>query len=164
MRLPTVSDTLAVTTFRLAGVSDIDRMVVLFQMFFAESVLPTYGLEYDPKAMHDWLEDAIETGRLPHIIAIDNETGAVVGSIAYALSRQYTSRPIAEMDKFYVLPSWRGSAIGNLLLTFAIDAAKGDGAAVLRAGVSSGLKASHNLFRKFGFVETPHSILFVKEL
>jgi ribosomal protein S18 acetylase RimI-like enzyme len=99
-----------------------------------------------------------------HIVAVDKETQKTVGSIAYALRQTYTEQPMAEMDKFYVLPEWRNSAIGHILLTMAMEIAKDEGAAVFRAGLSSGISSGQNLFRRHGFLETPHSILFVKEL
>jgi hypothetical protein len=43
MRLP-INDTLEAVTFRPAQSSDADSMVALFQRFFAESTLPSYGL------------------------------------------------------------------------------------------------------------------------
>ena len=163
MRLP-IPDTLEVITFRPAQSSDADSMVALFQRFFAESTLPSYGLRYDPRRMYEWLCRVLDNWDVTHIIAVDKETQKVVGSIAYALRQTYTEQPMAEMDKFYVLPEWRNSAIGHILLTMAMEIAKDEGAAIFRAGLSSGISSGQNLFRKHGFRETPHSILLVKEL
>ena len=163
MRL-SLPETIDVVAFRAARVDDIDGLVSLFQHFFAESTLPSLRLRFDPARMRAWLENAIGTGRVPHIVALDSESGQVVGSIAYTLNHQYTDRPMAELDKFYVLREWRGSAIGHTLLSLAIQTAQGDGAAAFRAGISSGINGGQNLFAKFGFHETPHSILLVKEL
>ena len=163
MRLP-VTDTLEVVTFRPARPADADGMVKLFEAFFGESVLPEYGLHFDGDRLRTWLVKVLDNWDVTHILAVITETGQVVGSIAYGLRQTYTDEPIAEMDKFYVLPAWRNSAIGHILLRMGLEVAKDDGAAVFRAGLSSGIASGQNLFRKFGFRETPHSTLFVKEL
>ena len=163
MRLP-LTETLKLVEFRAARPADIDGLVELFRLFFADSDLPNYGLSFDPVRMRAWTSHAICGGRYPHIIATDNETRKIIGSIAYHVSQDYTDRPVAEMDKFYVLLEWRRSAIGRTLLTLAIDAAQSDGAAVFRVFVNSGIPGSVNIFRKFGFRETPHSLLLGKEL
>jgi L-amino acid N-acyltransferase YncA len=151
-------------SYRLATVDDVAELAELFREFFHESDLPSFGLTFDIGRMHRWLLGVTEAGSVPHVVAIDKRTGLVVGAIAYRLMHNYTDRPIAQMDKFYVRRDHRRSAAGRTLLTLAIEMARDDGAALFQVFVNSGIAGSRNIFDRFGFRETPHSRLLGKEL
>ena len=156
-----LAKTVETTAFRLARPEDLDGLVELFQCFFAETDLPSFGLRYDFANARQTVADDMR--RTVVLVAVDSESGRIVGSIGFAYNRSF-DKPVAEMGRFYVKQEWRRSAIGHTLLMLAIDTAKAEGAAVFRAFVNSGVSGGGNIFKRFGFRETPHSFLFGKEL
>jgi GNAT superfamily N-acetyltransferase len=94
----------------------------------------------------------IKRGDTPFILATLDD--AVVGMVSYTLSHVFTARPIALLWMFYVMPSYRRSAIGRMLLWFALDLAREDGASAFFATVAPTSIAGRslcNLFRRAGF-------------
>jgi GNAT superfamily N-acetyltransferase len=162
MLLPS-RETFELTDFRLAGREDIDGLIDLYQLFFADSDLPELGLAFNPDRVRPWLERVIGNGSSPHLIAVEKETGLIVGSLNYTLDHT-TDKPFANLDKFYVRRNWRLSAIGRMLLQLAMDVAKDDGAVAFRAGISSGIGYGKNLFLHFKFRETAGSVLLARRL
>ena len=157
-------DTFHQVEFRLATLADIDGLVELFHAFFSESTLPRLGLVYDPARMARWLEKVIGSGLQPHLIAIAKDSDEIVGSIDYVLDHSHTTAPNASLNRFYVRPHWRLSAIGRVLLDLMLEEAKADGAVAFRAGLSSGIQGARNLFVHAGFTPTPYSILLARKL
>ena len=94
----------------------------------------------------------IGSGDTPFILAeIDGE---VVGMVSWTMSHVFTSRPIAYLWMIYVMPPHRRSAVGRLLVWFAMDIAKCEGACAFFATVpptSPAARSLCNLFRKCGF-------------
>jgi GNAT superfamily N-acetyltransferase len=159
--------TLEVFDFRLAAAGDVSGLVEHYQQFFADSTLPGLGLVYDPKRAGEWALRMIETGESPHVIAIEKAAPNLVGCLNYYLDHTSTEKPFAYVDKFYVRPGWRLSAIGRVLVDVAMDMMRGDGAVALRAGVSSGGSGggmARNLFLNSGFHECQGSVLFERSL
>jgi GNAT superfamily N-acetyltransferase len=158
-----LSDTL---DFRLVQSRDISAIVALYQEFFAESTYPQLGLVFDPDRVTDWLHRSTETGASPHIGAFINDRGLnlAVGSINYVIDHTATVEPFAFIDKFYVHRDWRAAGIGAVLLELVIDAARGDGAVALRAGLSAGTPGVRKLFNKQGFQEVRDSVLMERGL
>jgi L-amino acid N-acyltransferase YncA len=157
-------ETLEAIDFQLARPDQIDRITDLYQHFFAESDLPEHGLVFSPSRMRLWVANGIVGGRIPHLVAIERDTGTIVGVLSYWIDQSFTTEPFASLEKFYVRKSWRFSAIGRTLLTLAQEAARTDGATVFRAGLSSGVAYSKNLFLRLGFTETLGSVLMVRKL
>lgn len=159
-----MQQTLETVTFELARPRHLEGLVELYARFFAESSYPALGLTFDRHRMIDWTGGCLLSQKVPHIIAIDQQTKVIVGTICYGLDWSCSTEPFAALDKFYVLPDWRASGIGRTLLTLALEAASADGAAAFRAGLSAGCGTAKNLFRKLGFEETPGSILLARRL
>lgn len=157
-------ETLATVAFDMARPHHVDGLVELYARFFAESGYPALGLIFDRQRMTDWTTESLEWRTVPHVIALDQATDVLVGSICYGLDHSCSTQPFAALDKFYVLPDWRASGVGRLLLTLALEAASADGAVAFRAGLSAGTDTAKNLFLKLGFEETPGSVLLARRL
>lgn len=149
--------------FRAGHVEDAEQIVGMYREFFDVSDLPKLGLTFSTGNAMRWVERVIETASHPHILAIDRAANLAVGVINYAVDRS-AAEPYAYLDKFYVVPAWRLSAIGRVLLHLAMDDAKADGCIAFRAGLSAGAPFSKNLFHRLGFHETPASVLMARRL
>jgi GNAT superfamily N-acetyltransferase len=137
----------------LAGSSDADELNELFQRFFAEAGYANRGIVYDPKKAQDWLCEVLAFGTCPHIIA--RIEGRIVGVLSYELDDTFSEKPIAVLHVFYVVPEHRKSALGRMLLQFAMDVATTvDDACAFHAPVASEVNdvaSLCNLFHKAGF-------------
>lgn len=140
-----------VIQLRLATVDDVDRLVTLFETFFAESSYPP-AIEYDRERAKHYLTAAIKSGHEPHIIAPIN--GQIIGSISYVIDHQFSKQPFAVLGEVYALPEFRSSGLGRALVASAMDMAKHvDGATCMHIPITSGHKnvpTLVNLFKKFG--------------
>ena len=157
-------ETLDHVTFRAGTVEDGDKLVGHYRAFFAFSDLPGLGLAFSDENMGQWVRRVISTGAAPHILALDRHAGGIVGSIDYFIDRNIAAQPFANLDKLFVLPEWRLSAIGRVLLSLAMQDAKAAGCVAFRAGLSAGASYSKNLFHRLGFDETPSSVLMARRL
>jgi len=94
----------------------------------------------------------IRCGDTPFILAeLDNE---IVGMVSWTVSHVFTAKPIALLWMIYVMPPHRKSAIGRLLVMFATDIAKQEGACAFFAvipPISLAARSLCNLFRRCGF-------------
>jgi GNAT superfamily N-acetyltransferase len=158
-----LQSTLDLVEFRLADLSDIGRVIELFQLFFDESDLPSLGLRTDHPKAREWLRRVLPL-RSPHIIAVEKDDWRPVGVLSYALDDRGITEPYAYLDKFYVRKEWRMSGVARVLLQLAMDSAREDGAIAFRAGISSGVGFGKNLFLKNGFHETAGSTLLARRL
>jgi GNAT superfamily N-acetyltransferase len=150
--------------FRLAGPEDVDGLVAFYMQYFGFSVFPDYGLTLDPERLKAWVTRVVASGYKPHIIAVDKVSGRIVGALDYNLDSGLFDHPIAEMDKFFVLPQWRLSGAGRVLLALAMETAKGDGAVVFRGDTFSGIGIGRNLFLRQGFDELAGAGAFIRRL
>ena len=141
--------------FRAAVPGDIDALIGLYTIFFAESGYGERGLTFDPKGAWVWLFNGISTGNLPHLVAIVRSSGELIGAVSYLLDSRYTTEPIAHLNQIYVRKQWRRSAVGRVLATLALEVARADGAvcfdALLDAGMERETASLRNMFLKLGF-------------
>jgi GNAT superfamily N-acetyltransferase len=143
--------------FRGANSLDVSQIVELYSDFFAESDWPNRNLVYDPPRMWAWVFKGITTGNVPHLLAFERAKGTLIGSICYTLDHNFTTRPFAHLDKFFVRRKWRRSPVGRVLLTLIVEIARADGAACFNANALSGMKeiaSLKNLLLHMGFRET----------
>ena len=94
----------------------------------------------------------IRLGDTPFILA--ELDGEIVGMVSWTVSHVFTAKPIALLWMIYVMPPHRKSAIGRLLVAFATDIAKQEGACAFFVTVpptSPAAKTLCNLFRRCGF-------------
>jgi GNAT superfamily N-acetyltransferase len=158
-----LQSTLDLVDFRVADLSDIGRIMELFQLFFDESDLPSLGLRTDRDKAREWLRRVLPVTN-PHIIAVEKDSWVPVGVLSYAIDDRGLATPYAFLDKFYVRKEWRLSGVARVLLQLAMDSARDDGAVAFRAGISSGVGFGKNLFLKNGFHETAGSTLLARRL
>lgn len=159
-----LQSTLDLVDFRLADLSDIGRIIELFQLFFDDSDLPSLGLRTDHEKAKEWLRRVLANGSNPHVLAVEKDTWIPVGVLSYAIDDRGIAEPYAFLDKFYVRKEWRLSGVARVLLQLAMDSARDDGAVAFRAGISSGVGFGKNLFIKTGFHETAGSTLLARRL
>lgn len=130
-------------SFRLATSDDAPELTAMYASFFGEAVYKDY-VEFDPVRAEDYLRRVIGAGLLPHITArID---GALVGSVSYSLDHNFSRHPIAVLGELFVVPRHRRSPLGRMLVSHAVELAKGDGATVFHAPVASGMREAKSLF------------------
>jgi L-amino acid N-acyltransferase YncA len=154
LRKRIVMDTLAGVDIRLAKPDDAPELALLFQKFFAEAGYKDRGIEYSLEASERWLHSVISRGVCPHLVAIGVEDKAIVGVVSYDLDSTFCVRPVAVMHTIYVVPEWRLSAIGHVLVALVVDMAAKDGACAFHAPIASGMRAAQslvNLFKHEGF-------------
>ena len=149
---------------RLATLDDLDQLIGLHEKLYVDSALPRHGVDFDPERLRLWLARCLSTGRMPHLVVADEDK--LVGWASYGIDHTFTVQPYAYLNKFYVLPSWRGSLVPRALLKLVLDCAYGDGAKCFQALIGSGsdaMPSATNLFRKFGFHDMGGTML-AKEL
>lgn len=137
----------------VATISDIDAIESLLVPYFHE-FNPSKSLTLNPVKARAWRYDALKRG-VPHILLWKD--GEPIGLIAWHYDQSFTHEPIADLKEFYVLPEFRKTPAGRVLLAAMIDVARHEGAKLVHAEISSGLPAAKtlaNLLRKHGAVET----------
>lgn len=153
-----IQQTLDGYIFSLASPADADEIIDLFHQYFDdEAGYRKRGVVFAADKAKPKLERAIDLGIYPHIIArTPGYDGKIVGVISYSLDASFCVDPIAVMDMLYVVPGYRRSAIGKVLLEVAVDMAKGDGAVAFHAPIASEIvrwQSIVNLFKNAGFGE-----------
>jgi GNAT superfamily N-acetyltransferase len=150
-----VQRTLDDVDFGLAGKSDVDELVALFDDFFEEADYKSRGIVYAPSKAKAWLDRVIAYGACPHIIARSRDDNTIIGVTSYSLDDSFCFAPVAVLGTLYVVPGHRRSAVGRVLVAVATEMAEGDGACAFHAPLASGMeemKSLINLFAKAGFV------------
>lgn len=147
---------LAIET-RLATGEDVDELACLYARHFADARIE--NAVYDAAKQRASLQEAIEDQIAPHIIAVKD--GRIIGFISYVLNELFTKQPIAALGELYVVPEWRRSAVGRMLVATATHLAKTDGAFAFQATVTSAVpetRSLKNLFTKAGFQEVGYVV------
>ena len=141
--------------FRLASEADVDALVSIGAEFFAESSYPSFGLEFSPHALANYLYHVLSNYLSPHVLAEVN--GELVGFISWTMDSTFSDKPAAILQQIFVRNEFRRSNIGRLLMAYAREAARNDGAACFIAPINSGhenTKSLHNMLRKSGLRES----------
>lgn len=82
----------------------------LYRTFFTASELPTLGIEFDADKALDRIKAVARSGGPPTIvIAINEESGRVIGTISWAMDTEAWAEPYAFLDKLFVLPQYQDS-------------------------------------------------------
>jgi GNAT superfamily N-acetyltransferase len=107
---------------------------------------------------------AVEISTLNYWLAIDDNTGRVIGTIGL-YEYQYDKQEAFWLGWFCVDPELRQMGIGTELLEFAIDGARQAGKKFLRLYSSTDPNESnaHRLYKEYGFVLTKEKDLPNKE-
>ena len=133
---------------------DISELVELGDTFFAESEFSEFAT-YSPKNFHMVLTEAVHSPSVNGIVFEDK--GKIRGYLFYQLDMSYTTKPIALMWLFYVVPEYRKSPVGRSLLDLAESHAEAQGAVAFYGGSMSGIPSIKgslkNLYTKAGYEE-----------
>jgi GNAT superfamily N-acetyltransferase len=153
-----IQQALAGFDFSLASPSDAGEIIDLFHQYFDdEAGYKKRGVVFAADKAKPRLKRAIELGLYPHVVArTSGYHGRIVGVISYSLDDAFSVKPLAVMDMLYVVPEYRRSAVGKILLEIATDMARGDGAVAFHAPIASEIvhvQSVVNLFKKAGFGE-----------
>ena len=138
--------------FRLGRPDDVRPLLDKYGLHFFEEAGFGAFTAFDIERATTGMQRQIKSGETPFILA--EVDGEVVGMISYCLSHIFTREPIAVLWMFYVMPPYRHGPIGRMLLWFAADIAKNDGACAFFATIAPTSPAARslcNLFRRAGF-------------
>ncbi|KAA9165738.1 GNAT family N-acetyltransferase [Amycolatopsis acidicola] len=80
----------------------------------------------------------------------------VDGSAAGCVGVHSVDERVAELNRLFVQPAFRGQGLGEELLRAAEEAARGLGAGVMRLDTRTDLTEARSLYAKHGYRETPH--------
>lgn len=143
-----------------ATADDVPEIVSIGTRFFEESADFFKRLTIDVEAGRDCFLRAINDPNSHMLVARLEDTGMMVGFIAFDTARFYTVEKVAHLFLFYVLKEYRLSAAGKDMLAAAKAKAKEMGAAVFYASCTGGIddggrtnRLLLNLYRKNGFDE-----------
>ena len=138
--------------FRVGKPADVEPLLLKYGAhYFHEAGFDAYSAFDLPRAIRE-MQRQIASDATPFILA--ELDGEVVGMVSYTLSHVFTENPIALLWMIYVMPPHRRGPLGRLLVWFAADVAKAEGAFAFFAStppVSPAAKSLCNLFRRCGF-------------
>jgi GNAT superfamily N-acetyltransferase len=139
-------------TFRLGKPEDVRALLDKYGSdFFHEAGFDEFS-PFDIERATNVMAAQIKRGETPFILAMLN--GEVVGMVSYTLCHVFTAQPIGILWMFYVMPPHRRSPVGRMLLWFALELARKDGASAFFATITPTSIAGRslcNLFRRAGF-------------
>ena len=137
--------------YRFASRDEANELALLFEKAFIDSGFPSRGIEYSVAKTEAWLRDQIARGSCPHLIALKDD--AIIGAISYALDETFCKEPLAIMHMLYIEPAHRRSAVGAVLVSLCVDAARNDGAVAFHAPIAAEVREGSliNLFTHAGF-------------
>jgi ribosomal protein S18 acetylase RimI-like enzyme len=102
---------------------------------------------------------ASRAGKAEVVVAVD-EAGTLLGTVTYAAGgTPYAETAGPDEAGFRMLvvdPAARGRGVGEALVAWCVDRARAGGATVLRLSTQDTMTAAGRLYRRLGFVRTPH--------
>lgn len=133
---------------RLANVGDFPLIEKLCYDFFCESMykMLDYSKENTLEMIRDW----------QYIVIIETLDGVPAGFCSLNVCHTYYVQKEGDVDKFYIVPEFRGTAASRILAGYVVKLAKALDAKVVYALCGSGISEKtdrlfHNLWAKFGF-------------
>lgn len=92
------------------------------------------------------------------ILTARNKNGALIGLGSMSISTTYFEEREADIEIFYVKPTYRGTGVSRALAKSLVDIAEQNGAKVIYSACRSGIKGNNNklyenLFTKAGFTQ-----------
>jgi hypothetical protein len=147
-----VTDTVDRYTFRAATPEDVPAIAALWPEHWGEVHYKDRGIVPDPARYDVWLDKVITYGAETFLLAECD--GEVVGFFSYGLDHNFSEKPVAVLDKFFVAKKHRRSAVASILCGLGVDAAIHDGACAFHAPITSETAASRgleNMLAKYGF-------------
>jgi GNAT superfamily N-acetyltransferase len=139
--------------FRLGTPEDVEPLLEKYGAdFFHEAGFDRFST-FDIKRAAREMRRQIAQGDTPFILA--ELDGEVIGMVSYMLSHVFTAEPIAVLWMIYVMPAYRRGPVGRLLVWFATDIAKAEGACAFFATIAPTSPAARslcNLLRRCEFL------------
>lgn len=131
----------------MASPEDADFIVPVFgPHLFHESGLGAYT-ELDIPHSVGIVKKQMERGDLPTVLAYAGD--APVGVASYSLDTLFTKKPIAYLQFIYVVPQYRRSNLGRMLLTHVMHLAQGDAACAFFATIPPATRTGRSLCNMF---------------
>jgi len=108
------------------------------------------GLE---EAARRYVEGALDDPNKKVLVAVDDDTGEIVGVIILELVDRvfYEPKLKAVITDFYVIPRYRRRRVGTLLLDKAAEEARAAGAGLLAAVFPAGNSIAEEFYKRRGF-------------
>lgn len=133
---------------RIASEKDFCLVEQLCYDFFCETMYKVfdYSKENTLEMIKDW----------QHILLIETKDGVPAGFCALNVCNTYYVQKEADVDKFYIVPKFRGTVASRMLAGSVVKLAKSLDAKIIYALCGSGINKKtdtlfHNLWAKFGF-------------
>ena len=146
-----VGDAVDNYTYRFASRDEANELALLFEKAFIDSGFASRGIKYSVAKAEAWLRNVIVKGSCPHLVAAKD--GAIIGAISYAMDETFCVEPVAVMHMLYIEPAHRRSAVGPVLVSLCVDAARNDGAVAFHSPIAAQVREQSliNLFAHAGF-------------
>lgn len=136
--------------------SDFTDYMALVRRFYAES--DTRDIEPDFELYELLQRQAMAAPDGMYAVYMAYCDDLPVGYVSLYAGREYTKRPIGEIEKFYVIPEFRGLGVARMLAKKAGEQFKAWGTVRDYAMASSGVPGAHqlfaNVFAREGFRKT----------
>lgn len=133
---------------RLAEVEDFPLVERLCYQFFSETMYKVldYSKENTLEMIRDW----------QYILLIETGDGVPAGFCSLNVCHTYYVQKEGDVDKFYIVPEFRGTVASRMLAGSVVKLAKALDAKIVYALCGSGISEKtdrlfHNLWAKFGF-------------
>lgn len=149
---------------RRAVAADLERLVALAALMHAESRFRIFRFApHKVRAVLQGLIDSPDGGLV--LVAVDDETGEIVGAMALLCAEQWFSDELVVQDfGLFVDPKHRGGVAAVRLVAEGERWARERGARTYELGINTGVAVERTarLFERRGLIRT--ALLYVKEL
>lgn len=139
---------------RDAEVKDIERLVELGELFFNQTILSNFNIEYDPESIRTLVETFIKNDNTAVIVleADDKVVGAMMGMIVPL----YFNNDVLAAQQFswFVIPEYR--SISSLKLLYAFESwAVGKGVKIIFSGAkrNNEFEGMDKMMKRKGYFE-----------
>jgi L-amino acid N-acyltransferase len=140
---------MSAVSIRLAQATDATAIAAIYNREVVESTATFDLVPRTLQQQQEWL--AVRTGAFSAIVAVDDETGSVVGFAALSAYKERPAYNTTVEDSVYVHREHAGRGIGKLLLGRLIDVARASGFHVVIARIEATGTASRALHASCGF-------------
>ena len=122
---------------------------------FCEKCYADLGWGYDPIGRHSDMSNINEAYMKNGCMWCLYDANLLIGTVAVKNISANKSEKIIELKRMFVLKEYQGKGYGRLLLETAIAYAREEGYDKIFLDTRIELRAAIDLYRKYGFVETP---------
>lgn len=145
-------------TIRQLTETDIPTLVHMARVTFAD----TFGVNTAPADMREFLDTAYAPARLKHelqtrgttfwfVVVDDVPAGYMKLNVDAAVTADVQSTNALELERIYILPTYKRRGLGSMLYAQALKLAKAQGKAKIALGVWEHNEAAKSFYAKRGF-------------